>query len=178
MVFWWFFLDPKIDLDFKFRHVACLFFLSSKKPCYRKTIKHAKLIFLEFASTIYFMQTIKIKRCAHRKVFEMSNVYNASAILITEIHVLLTSVFLHLQQNDHPFCCNRSASKTSAMGAESKSKQKKEFNFIRPKRLSIFEVAGQSHLIMAKDWIISENHLSYLWSVYQRPRKLQLTRCN
>ena len=123
------------------------------------------------------MQTIKNKRCekcAHRKVFEMSNVYNASAILITEIHVLLTSVFLHLQQNDHPFCCNRSASKTSAMGTESKSKQKKEFNFIRPKRLSIFEVAGQSP--MAKDWIISVNHLSYLWSVYQRPRKLQLSR--
>ena len=107
------------------------------------------------------MQTIKIKRCAHRKVFEMSNVYNASAILITEIHVLLTSVFLHLQQNDHPFCCNRSASKTSAMGTKSKSKQKKSSISLGPKDFQFLKWLDKVTL-MAMDRIISENHLSYL----------------
>ena len=78
----------------------------------KKTIKHAKLILFEFAlkqSTLCKLSKSRDAKCANGKVFEMSNVYNAAAILITEIHVLLTSVFLHLQQNYHPFCCNRSA---------------------------------------------------------------------
>ena len=72
VVLWWFFLDPKIDLDSKFRHVACLIFLSSKKTCYRTTIKHAKLIFLKFAlkqSTLCKLSKTRDAKSAHIEKF-------------------------------------------------------------------------------------------------------------